>query len=117
MADAAKGQEHDSSIQLTSAKTGEGLDDLIKKITEWADKTAGSVGGEAAPITRARHRLSVESCVEHLVRAGEVWSGGGAIELVTEDVRLAIRCIGQITGEVELDELLDIIFSDFCIGK
>ena len=117
LADAAKGQEHDSSIQLTSAKTGEGLDDLIKKITEWADKTAGSVGGEAAPITRARHRLSVESCVEHLVRAGEVWSGGGAIELVTEDVRLAIRCIGQITGEVELDELLDIIFSDFCIGK
>jgi tRNA U34 5-carboxymethylaminomethyl modifying GTPase MnmE/TrmE len=40
-----------------------------------------------------------------------------AIELVAEDLRLATRYLGRITGSVDVEDLLDVIFSDFCIGK
>jgi tRNA modification GTPase len=40
-----------------------------------------------------------------------------AIELLAEDLRLAVRAIGRITGRVDVEDLLDIVFRDFCIGK
>jgi len=64
-------------------------------------------------ITRTRHRAAVESCRDALVRA----VSADLPELSAEDVRLAMRFLGRITGTVDVEDLLDVIFRDFCIGK
>jgi tRNA modification GTPase len=68
----------------------------------------------AAPaLTRARHRAAVEECVAALSR----FDPDAEIELAAEDLRLAVAAIGRITGRVDVDELLDVVFREFCIGK
>jgi tRNA modification GTPase len=95
---------------LLSLKTGQGLDTVIKSIAAMArEKT----GGEGAPVTRARHRASIAEANEALERALLVASP----ELMAEDLRLALRAIGKLTGAVDVEELLDVVFRDFCIGK
>ncbi len=69
--------------------------------------------GEAPAITRARHRAALGETAAALARA----LAAPAPELVAEDVRLAMRALGRITGRVEVEDLLDVIFRDFCIGK
>ena len=94
-----------------SAKTGEGLGELIKTL---AARAAGRLSaGEAPVLTRARHRKALEDAEAALLAA----LGTGEPELAAEHVRLALRSIGRITGRVDLDELLDVVFRDFCIGK
>jgi tRNA modification GTPase len=69
--------------------------------------------GGAAVITRARHREALADCATALRRARTAEFP----ELRAEDLRLATRCLGRITGVVDVEDLLDIIFRDFCIGK
>jgi tRNA modification GTPase len=69
--------------------------------------------GSAPLLTRARHREAVGLCCEALDRA----LAADLPELAAEDLRLAARALGRITGAVEVEELLDVIFRDFCIGK
>ena len=68
---------------------------------------------EAPSLTRLRHRQALESCVEALQRS----LSAALPELAVEDLRLALREIGRITGRVDVEDLLDVIFRDFCIGK
>ena len=94
-----------------SARTGQGIDRLEARL---AALVGGGLTAMAAPaLTRARHRQALESCRDALVRA----VAADAAELVAEDVRLAVRALGRITGRVDVEDLLDIIFRDFCIGK
>jgi tRNA modification GTPase len=95
-----------------SAKTGEGLDALLAAIRKHVQARLDRPR-ESAPMTRARHRECVAAAAESLSRAlGETRS-----ELVAEDLRLALRAIGRLTGRVDIEELLDTVFRDFCIGK
>ncbi len=64
-------------------------------------------------LTRARHRHALEQAAVALERALAAPDG----ELVAEDLRLALRWLGRITGRVDIEELLDVVFRDFCIGK
>jgi tRNA modification GTPase len=64
-------------------------------------------------LTRERHRQALEGAAAALEDA--IFSTES--ELKAENVRLALRAIGRITGRVDLDELLDVVFRDFCIGK
>ena len=75
------------------------------------DADAGRRG--APPLTRARHREALVECQAALGRA----LVAPEIALAAEDLRLALRALGRITGTVRIDELLDVIFRDFCIGK
>jgi tRNA modification GTPase len=94
-----------------SALTGKGLPELFFDIETLL---RSKLGVAAAPgPTRVRHRAFVEACVEALERA----AGGGPPELVAEDLRLAARALGRITGRVDVEDVLDAIFRDFCIGK
>ena len=95
-----------------SAKTGAGLDALMQAVIAKAEALIGS--RETPSLTRARHRAHVEESLSSLTRAV---SGGSLPELVAEDVRLAVRALGRITGRVDVEDLLDVIFRDFCIGK
>ena len=68
---------------------------------------------ESVTLTRERHRTCLKSCLEALKRS----LSANLPELAAEDLRLAIRDIGRITGRVDIEDLLDIVFRDFCIGK
>jgi tRNA modification GTPase len=94
-----------------SALTGAGIDALVQKIGEEIARRFADAG--TPPLTRARHRAALETCAEHLDRA----LGAQQTDLRAEDVRLAMRSLGRITGRVDVEDLLDIIFRDFCIGK
>jgi tRNA modification GTPase len=69
--------------------------------------------GGPPPLTRARHREALMEAHAALGRA----LVAPEVALAAEDLRLALRAIGRITGAVRIDELLDVIFRDFCIGK
>ncbi len=73
----------------------------------------GSASEGVPPLTRARHREALTDCSHALARA----LVAPEIALAAEDLRLAVRALGRITGVVRIDELLDVIFRDFCIGK
>ncbi len=94
-----------------SAKTGDGIEKLLDVITQKIEERMG--GSETISLTRVRHRASLESCYQALKRSKDA----ALPELMTEDVRLAIRHLGQITGRVDVEDLLDVVFRDFCIGK
>ena len=93
-----------------SALTGAGLDPLLAAL---AARVAETYRSEAPLLTRARHRQALEAAAASLARAG----AAALPELRAEDLRLALRSLGQITGAIDVEHLLDIIFRDFCIGK
>ena len=100
-----------------SALTGDGIDDLLAAVT---DRVAGMMGASASAspaLTRARHREALEECRDALGRFLAVDGDAAKPELSAEDLRLATRALGRITGRVDVDEVLDVIFRDFCIGK
>ncbi len=96
-----------------SAKTGAGMAALEARLAEEVAARLDAGPGEAVPLTRARHRRALEDCVAALARAG----GAGRPELVAEDLRLALRALGRIAGRVDVEDVLDAIFREFCIGK
>lgn len=107
-----RGVSKDEGELIISAKTGDGLPELIATLTALVrDRLA--LASEAPVLTRARHRAAVEEAVAALERAG----AAAEPELMAEDMRLAARALGRITGRVDVEDLLDVIFRDFCIGK
>jgi tRNA modification GTPase len=108
------GAEADGADLSVSAQTGAGMAELLDCIAEEARR---SLGGGDAVITRERHRAALEAAEYGLRRAGEVLGSGGATELAAEEVRLAAQAIGRITGRVDVEDVLDRLFSSFCIGK
>jgi tRNA modification GTPase len=94
-----------------SAKTGEGLADLVEVLSKEAARRVSV--GEAPVLTRARYRHALEEAAESLASVPRTVEP----ELAAEHVRHSLRAIGRITGRVDLDELLDVVFRDFCIGK
>ncbi len=95
-----------------SAKTGAGLDQVLDRLVTLAGESFG--GAEAAAgISRHRHRRALEDCRDALARVGTA----ELPELVAEELRLALRALGRVTGRVDVEDLLDIVFADFCIGK
>ncbi len=94
-----------------STKTQESLSSLLEALKEKLDQIMGR--GETVSLTRQRHRDSLCEASNSIDRALEA----PQIDLIAEDIRLAMRALGKITGHVDVEDLLDIIFSDFCIGK
>ena len=96
---------------LISAKHNENVETITDKICAYFNDIYSS--SSAHLITRQRYKETLLDCLENLKR----FSLNKEIELAAEDIRLACRAIGKITGRVEVDEILDKIFSSFCIGK
>jgi tRNA modification GTPase len=97
-----------------SALTGAGLAGLIAALERHAG--AALAGAEASLVTRERHRVALRKVVEALDRAlGE--GSAGREDIVAEELRLAGRELGRLTGRVDVEDVLDVIFRDFCIGK
>lgn len=95
-----------------SSTTGEGIDTLIKMLSEKISK-AYSDSRETPSLTRSRHRDALEETHQRLNHS----LTAKLPELMAEDIRMAAKGLGRITGRVDVEDLLDVIFRDFCIGK
>ncbi|MGC2413576.1 MAG: hypothetical protein WA459_12860 [Stellaceae bacterium] len=93
-----------------SALTGEGIAELIATL---AARIAERYDIAAPLLTRARHREALQTVAAALTRS----LAADLPELRAEDLRLAWRSLGRITGRVDVEDLLDVIFRDFCLGK
>lgn len=100
-----------NNILYISAKTGEGIDNLLKNIENIISSHFSSTS--APLITRHRHRLLLEDALQYL----EQFSSDKPLELACEELRSSAGAVGRITGKIAVDELLDVIFREFCIGK
>lgn len=98
-------------IYAISVETGAGIDAFLEGLEKIVRDRIGLAGQPA--LTRARHREALEDCLEALRRSLDA----PLPELAAEDLRLAVRALGRITGRVDVEDLLDVIFRDFCIGK
>lgn len=94
-----------------SAKTGEGAEALMARLGDLVKEKAGL--GDSVLVTRHRHAEILQEVVGHIDAA----QSAAALELAAEDLRLAQRALGRLTGAVDIEQLLDIVFADFCIGK
>ena len=99
-----------------SARTGEGLDALRAELLARAGWQAAAA--EGVFIARARHLHALQRAREHLLAAqAQAAARDAALDLLAEELRLAHRALGEITGQFSADDLLGEIFSRFCIGK
>ena len=97
-----------------SLKTGEGLSMLQSMLQQRVQHKLESPGDSPA-LTRPRHRHALNEALAALQHG--MAAPADQPELLAEDLRLAMRAIGRITGRVDVEELLDFVFRDFCIGK
>ncbi len=104
---------YDRAINI-SVTTGDGIDYLIKQIS---DKVSNNFGSYSDTIpTKTRYILGVQNSIQSLLNAKTIDLKSNS-ELMVEELRLAIQEIGKITGHVDVEEYLEVIFKDFCIGK
>ncbi|MGE5260122.1 MAG: tRNA uridine-5-carboxymethylaminomethyl(34) synthesis GTPase MnmE [Actinomycetota bacterium] len=102
-----------SSAVPISVKTGQGLDRLIASLEDQAALATES--GAGSPLmTRARHRVELEGARDALRRFGDP---SLSPELKAEELRVAARHLGRLTGRIDVEEVLGAIFAEFCIGK
>jgi len=96
-----------------SATTGAGIDDLVRNLGAFAEQFFTV---EPALVTRERHRVALQEAVVALEGALQLGPQGGE-ELVAEQIRMATRALERLTGRIGVEDVLDVIFRDFCIGK
>ena len=96
-----------------STKNNDGMTRLFDALTRFADETISL--SEAPLATRERHRHYLNDCLEGLSQAAA--ADHLPAELRAEDLRRAANALGRITGRIDVEDLLDVIFRDFCIGK
>lgn len=106
-------RESQAPVFCVSAVTGTGLDKLLASVQAHVGACFGA--GEPALVTRARHRAALEQAVAALVRA----EGSKALgdEVLAEELRLAARALERLLGRIDVEDVLDVVFRDFCIGK
>jgi tRNA modification GTPase len=97
-----------------SAAKGTGMEELITALSSHAHGYFSVT--ESALVTRARHRQALEQTVAALDRALAQGTSGKE-ELIAEELRVAATMLGRLTGRVDVEDILDVIFRDFCIGK
>jgi tRNA modification GTPase len=101
---------------IISARDGEGIDALVGSVAAFAREYF--VAAESTIVTRSRHRRALEDTVAALERAlKEAERRPAREELVAEEFRAAATTLGRLTGRVDVEDILDVIFRDFCIGK
>ena len=106
-------KNYSNKILIISAKKGEGINNLLKEIEKFIkDKYKNVFFGEPS-LTRVRHRACLKKCYTNLKKI----NNNKNPELNAEDLRLSINALGKVTGEFDVEKMLDIVFKDFCIGK
>ncbi|KAJ2724336.1 tRNA modification GTPase gtpbp3, mitochondrial [Coemansia sp. Benny D115] len=101
---------------LVSCATGAGWSELVERLAADIRGRWGHAADSTMPLTKARHREHLHACLQSLQRAQAVGEAGDPV-LVAEELRRACEALGRITGHAGLEDVLDALFSHFCIGK
>jgi tRNA modification GTPase len=110
-------QRSDDTIEVrVSCVTGEGVEELKDKIKElvWSGKVSGEM---LEVMINSRHQEALERTRRHLQNTLDAFEQNAPLELAAMDLRIATNAIGEIVGKTTTEDLLDSIFSQFCIGK
>jgi len=110
---AGGGQGHAMPVFRISARRGEGIPELVLALVAFAQHYFGT--GEGGLITRARQRKLLQETVASLHRSLDVVGAGE--ELLAEELRIAAHSLGRLLGRVDVEDILDVIFREFCVGK
>ena len=112
---AAKARAGPLGVEIlpVSVATGAGLDALVTRLEQRV--VADLSGADFPSVTRERHRLRLSQARQHLARALDALAMGP--ELAAEDFRLAARALGRVSGRIDAEDVLDVVFASFCIGK
>jgi tRNA modification GTPase len=102
-----------NQVHFISSVTGAGVDELVSTLLRF---TEGFFTAEPALVTRERQRAHLRETVLSL-RAAREAAHDGREEIMAEHLRLAARALGKLLGRVDVEDVLDVIFRDFCIGK
>jgi len=100
-------------VHFISSATGAGVDELVNALLRFAD---GFFTAEPALVTRERQRAHLRETAQSL-QAARGAAHDGREEIMAEHLRLAARALGKLLGRVDVEDVLDVIFRDFCIGK
>jgi tRNA modification GTPase len=99
-----------------SALTGEGLDKLKSAVFDFATGDRPNERGSVM-VSNIRHKLALDRACAAIGKASDILAGGQPLEILAIELRDALDSVGEITGAVTTEEILNRIFSDFCIGK
>lgn len=99
-----------------SAIADGGIDLLVEALSATMADLVGS-NAESILFNKERHRVALTQTIEHLAQAEVDLEQGNSLELIAESLRLAARALGRITGVVDIEDILDRIFAEFCLGK
>ncbi|GLH10035.1 tRNA modification GTPase GTPBP3, mitochondrial [Gryllus bimaculatus] len=100
-----------------SCKTKEGMSTLQTKLESHLKDLCGNPTRERPNFTQARHRHHLSFCLTSINDYFSIYNNNGDLVLAAQKLRNALRHIGKITGHVNAEQILDVIFKDFCIGK
>jgi tRNA modification GTPase len=109
----AESGQRTSAHYFVSSTTGAGIDQLINAIAHFCENYFSP---EPALVARERQRAQLGECARAL-RGAQIAAGEGREEIVAEQLRLGARALGKLLGRVDVEDILDVIFRDFCIGK
>ena len=108
---------YSNEVLKISAKTGLGLDALKDMILDLA--TAGSPFGERSGVilTNVRHKVAIDNAMQSLNNASDALRSKQPLEIIAVEMRDALDRLGEIVGTVTTEDIINKIFSEFCIGK
>ena len=112
----------DENVFEISCQTQQGIPELIQRLTHVVQQSiqnsSGNNDGEEVVLTRQRHRIHVENALESLNKFFQLSTDGiTCMDLAAEELRCANTHLGRILGATDVEEVLDVLFADFCIGK
>ena len=110
---------NDADVISISCTKSINIEVILAKITENLVKLCGDPQSESPLLSHARHRYYLEECLQNIENFLQSFDASEEQDfaVLAQNLRNAVRSIGKITGEVRIDDLLDVIFRDFCIGK
>lgn len=108
-----KADQGDEDGFAVSGLTGKGVDALVARITD----VLGARAADAGLATRERHRIAMRRCLDHMARAQAILESGDLPDLAAEELRMAVRAADSLLGRIDVEAILDEIFSSFCLGK
>lgn len=108
-----------TKVPLISCTEGTGTLELIHEITNHLQDLCGNPNVESPYLSQERHRFFIQECLEHIEDFLRKFNPkeDQDLAILVQSLRKSIRSLGRITGEVRTDDILDVIFRDFCIGK
>ena len=116
--DLLRDEEDVGALMRVSARTGRGLSELLEAIDACLMAEHGAEHEEAPGLTRARHRVAVRGALEELESFRRVLEEGAVpMSIAAIHVRRAADLLGELIGVVHVDDVLDVVFRQFCVGK